>query len=144
MDATNPVPDVLGVVRTIADLVGMFRSRISNLGISYETADAISGLPAGYTSKLLGPAGKKRFGPVAIEALLGATGIMFEVVEDPEAMARVRARLVKRRKLVKRAMNPKFSRHLTSEFMRQIGHLGGLKAAERRHTTRIRKQVVSA
>ena len=78
----------IAAVRSADDLRVLFRKRIASLGITYETADTIAGLPAGYTAKLLGPTPRRRFGPVSLEALLGATGIKLLAVEDAEALAR--------------------------------------------------------
>jgi hypothetical protein len=136
----------IAVVRTVNDLRAMFRQRIVSLGITYETADSVAGLPAGYTAKLLGPVPLRRFGPTAIECLLGATGIMLLAVEDPEALTRVKSRYVRRRRRlsVKRASSDGFAKALDTEFMRQIGHLGGLKSAQARHRTLSLKRAISA
>src|SRR6516162_10049792 len=104
----------------------MFRERIASLGITFETADTIAGLPAGYTAKLLGPEPMRRFGPVALEALMGATGLMLIAVEDPDALARVQKRFVPRRR-ANRASHSFHEVKLTRKFMRQIGASGGVK-----------------
>jgi hypothetical protein len=135
----------LAVVRTADDLRSMFRNRIVNLGISYETADQIGGLPLGYTAKLLAPNPVRRIGPVAFECLLGATGIKLLAVEDAEAMARVKGRHVRRRRRLslKRAVAGAFTKTLDSEFMRKIGTLGGFKTAQSRHAIASRKKARS-
>ena len=81
-------------VRSYDDLVEVVRNRIIELAITHETADAISGLQSGYTSKLV--AKMKGFGPISLSCLLPALGVKLVAVEDPEALARVRSRLVKR------------------------------------------------
>jgi len=47
---------------------------------------------------LLGPVPIRRFGLLAIDCLLGATGIKLLAVEDADAMARIKNRLEPRRK----------------------------------------------
>jgi hypothetical protein len=134
----------LGVVRTADELRNMFRERIVQLGITFETADIIAGLPAGYTAKLLGPEPMRRIGPVALEALMGATGIMLIAVEDPEALARVRKRFVQRRRVASNRASPSY--HVvkrTRKFMRQIGILGGIKSGEARRTAVLLKKTIS-
>ena len=131
-------------VRTADDLRVLFRQRIASLGITFETTDTIAGLPAGYTAKLLGPEPMRRFGPVALEALMGATGIKLLAVEDAEALARVKGRYVQRqRRLAQRAGPKGFVRTIDSKFMRKIGALGGFKTAQARHARALAKSALS-
>jgi hypothetical protein len=134
----------IAAVRSADDLRALFRQRIASLGITFETADTIAGLPAGYTAKLLGPEPMRRFGPVALEALMGATGIMLIAVEDPDALARVKKRFVHRRRSLSNRASPTYHavKH-TRKFMRQIGALGGLKSGEVRHARALRKKAIS-
>jgi hypothetical protein len=136
--------ECIAAVRTADDLRVMFRDRIASLGITFETADAIAGLPAGYTAKLLGPEPMRRFGPVALEALLGATGTMLMAVDDPVALARVKKRFVHRRRSLSNRASPTY--HVvkrTRRFMRQIGTLGGIKSGEARHARALQKKAIS-
>jgi hypothetical protein len=131
-------------VRTADDLRVLFRKRIASLGITFETTDTIAGLPAGYTAKLLGPEPMRRFGPVALEALMGATGLKLLAVEDAEALARVKGRYVQRqRRLAQRAGPKGFVRTIDSKFMRKIGALGGFKTAQARHARALAKSALS-
>src|SRR5262245_9369487 len=128
-------------VRTANDLRAMFRARIVSLGITYETVDAIGGLASGHTAKLLAPEPQRRFGPMAIECLLGATGLKLVAVEDGEAMARVKARLVARRRSLntKRASPVDVVKVVNREFLRKIGQWGGFKSGQVRRTAVARK-----
>ena len=56
----------------------------------------MSGIPDGYASKLLNDPPIKRMGSISMGPVLGALGLALVVVEDEEAMRRVRGRLVKR------------------------------------------------
>lgn len=88
----------LGTVRDYDDLVAVIRARMIELDVTLATVDHVAGLPTNYASKLLGPKRSKRMGIIAFGAIMGALGIQFIVVEDANALARVRNRLVKRRK----------------------------------------------
>jgi hypothetical protein len=80
-------------VRSTADLRAIFRQRVRDLNISFETVDSIAGLPTRYTSKLLGPNPSKNFGAISFDALLGALGLKLVAVEDAEALERIRPRI---------------------------------------------------
>ena len=135
----------IAIVRTADDLRELFRQRIASLGVTYETADLISGLPSGYSAKLLGPQPIRRFGPIAFESLLGACGIKLVAVEDGEAMARDKARLVARRRSLntKRASPVDVVKVVNREFLRKIGQWGGFKSGQVRRTAVARKKAIS-
>ena len=94
--------------------------------ISFETLNALSGAPAGYFQKLLGPRPARRIGPQSLGWALGGLGIKAVLVDDPEALARVEGRFV-----------PRDPAHLASVlggvvcveinrgFLRKIGRKGG-------------------
>jgi hypothetical protein len=75
------------LIRDVDDLVEAIRARRDELGISYETMDAISGLSPGHCAKL--SSGAKGIGRVSLPAVLGALGAALVLVEDPEQTARV-------------------------------------------------------
>jgi hypothetical protein len=134
----------IAAIRSIDDLRALFRQRIISLGITYETAETIAGLPAGYIGKLLAPTPMRRFGSISLEALLGATGLKLLAVEDAEALARVKRRYVQRqRRLAQRAGPKGFVRTIDRKFMRKIGALGGFKTAQARHARALAKSAVS-
>ena len=68
------------------------------LDVTLATVDHVAGLPTNYASKLLGPNPRKGLGGMSFGAILGAIGIKLVAIEDTDALARVRHRLVKRRK----------------------------------------------
>jgi hypothetical protein len=89
------------VVTSRDELVQLVRDRRDELGITHETIDHIAGCAAGYTSKLLAPEPMKNFGPMSLRTVLGALALgiaRVEIVEDPEAAARVRGRWKPRRR----------------------------------------------
>jgi hypothetical protein len=83
-------------IRSYADLVRALRFRHHELNVSLHTLDQLAGLPLGYCAKILGPGQVKHLGPISLQSLLGALGCRLQLVEDPEAMARIRDRLIPR------------------------------------------------
>jgi hypothetical protein len=77
-------------------LVRALRDRAEELDVSRLTLDEISGLPSGYSGKLLAPVPIKNLGPIALGPILGAMGVCLILAEDPQQLARVSDRLVKR------------------------------------------------
>src|SRR5258706_15819160 len=88
---------IMPLLRSEADMIAAaYQARIQELQLTYATVDAISGLPDGYTAKLM--AKMKGLGEKAIEGLNGALGVGFVVAVDPEQCARVKARWVERKR----------------------------------------------
>jgi hypothetical protein len=86
------------VVRNMADIVEVFRARIRQLGVTYETVDEIAGLPDRYTAKLMTVPAMKRPGPIAIQAICGALAIKFIPAVDEDQVPRVRDRWTPRKR----------------------------------------------
>jgi hypothetical protein len=85
-------------IRDFDDLLPIIRARIVALGVAHQTVDAVAGLSEGYCSKIVGPGRAKQLGRISAPALLGALALKLVVVEDPAALARLRSRLVPRRR----------------------------------------------
>ena len=66
----------MGVCRTTDDLRAILRARFHELGVSFETVDNVAGLPARYTSKVLGLQPTRNFGQISLDALLPTAAIM--------------------------------------------------------------------
>src|SRR6266705_2966675 len=79
------VDRVIAEVRDYQQLISALRARVVELGAAGETLDDVAGLPLRYTMKTLG---RTSMGP-----LLGVLGLKLLVVEDTEALERVRRRL---------------------------------------------------
>lgn len=105
MPATATKARELGTARSYDELQDILRARIDDLDVSRHTVDHIAGLPMGHTGRLLGPRQTKRIGHISLGALLGALGLALVVVEDLEALDRVRSRLVKRQSQQTRPKN---------------------------------------
>ena len=90
-------PQAIATIHSYDDLIAVARARMDALEITFATLDSISGVQEGYSAKLLGPGHCKTLGPVSFCSIMAALGMKLLAVEDPEAMARVRQRLVKRK-----------------------------------------------
>jgi hypothetical protein len=86
----------LAVARSWDDLRSAFRARCEELSIARTTVDRIGGLPDGQASKLLAPVRDQEMGRISFPAMLGALGLAVVVVEDAEAIAKIRHRLTPR------------------------------------------------
>jgi hypothetical protein len=138
-DATMTV-----LIRTAADIVEAYRRRIAELGIAHSTVDAISGLPDGYTSKLLAPVPMKTMSRAAIELLNGALAIGFVVAVDDVQAKRVQGRWTQRKRPLRNRsastsasmpleipITPELQAKLTlMEHMKKIASAGGKRRAQ--------------
>ena len=73
------------VVRNYDSLIQALRDRQTELGLTVEKIDELSGLPSGYTGKLLGAAQMKAIGPLSLGLLLETLGL--ELVPRPNVEA---------------------------------------------------------
>jgi hypothetical protein len=83
----------LAIVTDYLGLVTALRRRIAELGTGMESVDAVAGLPARYTSKLLSRNNKTSLGQTSMGPILGALGLKLAVLPDDEALAKVIDRL---------------------------------------------------
>jgi hypothetical protein len=92
----DTLPSVLGEVTSAGGydaLIGIFRARFDELGITGECSDHLGGLASGHTTKLLTKGHMKRFGPVTLGAILGVLGLKMVVTVDQEQLAQISGRL---------------------------------------------------
>jgi hypothetical protein len=92
MCIARPIVGYRGLVETC-------RQRADELAISRLEIDRLAGLPAGYSSKLLGrddseKRKQKRMWPASLEAILGTLGLQIIIVEDHAATSRTLSRRV--------------------------------------------------
>lgn len=123
-------PTVLAVVADYGELIAALRARRDLLRLNHETIDAVSGLQAGYTSKLMADPPMKSLGLVSLGPMLGALGLAILVVHDNKALKRVKNRLVPRKYRKKRA--PAGIRLFTSENAREMAKRRAEKLSPRR------------
>jgi hypothetical protein len=88
----------LAVIHSYQDLQQALRRRADALDISNETLDQLCGFADRYSSKVLGLHPCRRLGRVSLSALLTVMGLTLILFEDPEQIAKMRPRLVRRRK----------------------------------------------
>jgi hypothetical protein len=103
VQAVAPPPiEISGrVLAVFSDYDGQWnaiRARVEAMAITRNELDFLSGLQDGYSGKLLGTAQRRRFGEVSLGATLGAICCKLVLVEDPEATAKMLARVQKRRR----------------------------------------------
>lgn len=89
----------LAVIREYEELRQALCARRDQLNVTHGTLDELSGLQAGYVSKVLAPKPIKHLGPTSLGPLMGALGVTLLMVEDTAQMERIRARLLKRRRI---------------------------------------------
>jgi hypothetical protein len=106
------------------ELLDGLRSRVAELNLAGHTIDHVGGLPVGFSQKLLGPRQVRRIGMVSLGAIFGALGLKGQLVEDPEAMARVAGRLNPRKQRLP-VQSDAVQITTTRRFLRKIGRAGG-------------------
>jgi hypothetical protein len=89
-------PRIVAEVRSRADLHQALRLRAEEISISRLTIDAIAGLSAGHSSKILATKPLKGLTLDSAALLAPAMGLALALVETPESVARVKRRWAKR------------------------------------------------
>ena len=79
------------------------------MGLTLEVVDHASGMQSGYSGKLLSnnsgrQASMRCLGRLSFDLLAATSGVAFVMVEDPDALERVRPLLQKRRRPVQKQM----------------------------------------
>jgi hypothetical protein len=87
-------------LRSMADVLAALRARRDELGITFETLDAIAGWPCRYGAKLLAPEPSKNMGWQSLGLGLGALGTMLIMIEDEEQIRRVQSRWIRRERQI--------------------------------------------
>jgi hypothetical protein len=136
-DASMDGPRVLAEFSDYPGFLDAQRRRASELRItlSAEENAAISGLPARYLPKLIGVKPVKRIGPRSFGPILGLLGTKLVMVEDADALARLRM-MDERYGRTLKTHNGNLVRSdavhvtVTYRFLRKIGRMGGLRRAE--------------
>ncbi len=84
-------PRQIAVVRDSQEAQCAFRERAEELKIPREVLDELTGLPKGYSGKVLANPPAKGLGYVSFWTMLGALGLTVILVEDAKRMVRVNA-----------------------------------------------------
>jgi hypothetical protein len=89
-------PRQLAEIYEYSQLLHALRVRRDELQISHTTIDDVGGFSPGYASKVLSDPPMRGLGPVSFGLILGALGMKILLVEDYEALLRVRKGFKKR------------------------------------------------
>jgi hypothetical protein len=116
-------PRIIGEFDAYPGLLAALRARVAELNVAGERLDELAGLPRGYFQKLLGSRPVKRIGMRSLGDIFGALALKAQLVEDPEAFARVAGRLKPRKQHQIRSGAVHLT--LTRRFYRKIGLIGG-------------------
>lgn len=130
-------PTVLAVVADYGELIAALRARRDLLRLNHETIDAVSGLQAGYTSKLMADPPMKSLGLVSLGPMLGALGLRLLVVHDGKALKRVQNRLIPRKYRKVRA--PAGMTLITADNAREMAKRRNEKLSPKRRSELARK-----
>jgi len=76
--------DPISVVTNYESMVEAFRAAKDLRGLSNAHCDELANLAAGHTDAILGPTGRKNFGPLSFNAFCWAFAVKFVMVPDPE------------------------------------------------------------
>ena len=90
-------PTIIGEARDYIELVVALRILADRRGASLMTLDALSGLQSGYCAKILTVPPIRCVGRTSLGPLLKVLGAKLVIVEDPEALAEMKSRLLPRR-----------------------------------------------
>lgn len=89
---------IAGAIRTYDEFIAALRGRADELDVSRETIDAISGMQAGYASKLLARVPIRTLSRMSFGAMLGALGIVLHISNDIERLGKIEKHLAKRKR----------------------------------------------
>lgn len=138
----------IATVNDYDGLIAALRDRAAAIGYTNDTLDAVTGLPAGYIGKLLGPGLVKKLGPLSFGVLMQALGLRVVLVEDPETMAKVgKLGLIRERgpvtpNRISMAALERYIPVLSREFARRGGKASALKRmGNSKEAKRMRRRV---
>jgi hypothetical protein len=73
----------------VTGIIDALRTRQLELGLTSAELEHRAGLTAGHVDKVLGPSRTKNIGAVTLEALMEALAVDFDIVGNPEKLARL-------------------------------------------------------
>jgi hypothetical protein len=120
-------PRQIAVVRDYEDLVLALRERAEELGVNRLTLDEMTGLPNGYSAKLLSFPPIRVLGRVSLDLMLQALGLTMVLREDKVALQNFNNQRLKRQLGGKHAkpLRTKNGKLNFAEIMRTLGRRGG-------------------
>lgn len=81
----------IATVRTLQEIVDLFRTMKERLGLTNDFCDDVGGLTKGHTDKILGRSEQKRLGYDTFALYTLLTAVEFRVYVDPDAVKRMEA-----------------------------------------------------
>lgn len=140
MTAPPDVPTLgehLATVRTLQEIVDLFRTMKERLGLTNDFCDDVGGLTKGHTDKILGRSEQKRLGYDTFALYTLLTAVEFRVYVDPDAVKRMEAVWEKReRPLFPHGKPGRISKKIVSAakpiVLKNMGQIGGLVTAHMR------------
>jgi hypothetical protein len=87
------VESVLSEVTSYTELMTAIQAQVGALGLRLVDFDDLAGFPLGLSGKVFGPSQVKRLGPEKVFDALRAAGLRLRVEEDPEQVAKMKARI---------------------------------------------------
>jgi hypothetical protein len=140
----------IGIAENYLGLVAALRARVRELGIPYETIDALAGFQERYASKLLAEEPLKFMGAMSLDAMLGVLAVKIALIPDPARLEKIKRhrdyvphKINMRERMRSAAAGAYIAHRVTREFLRQIGRKGGLATREKL-SARQRKAFASA
>jgi hypothetical protein len=87
----------IALIQSYDQLIQIVRARVDELGTTIDAVGERAGLADRYLPKVLGPARRKGFGPMSLMTVLQAVGLSLVVVQNPDDLERIKARLPPRK-----------------------------------------------
>lgn len=78
---TDTPPRIIAVAANYSEVIEGYRRRKGEVGATFEALDHRTGLPAGYTSKLMMSEPMKVFGPLSLPLVNEALGVRLALIE---------------------------------------------------------------
>lgn len=126
---------IIAIADNYLGLIAGARARLAELGISYETLDAVAGWTETYSTKLLAEEPQKYLGPMSFDALMGGLAFKLALIEDPEKLEKLRKHrhfVPRRGPMPNRVTHARYIvRRDTREHMREMGKESGRVRKER-------------
>lgn len=129
-------------IRDYDELVAALRSRMDEIGISYEDLEDLCGLTRGHISKVFGPIRAKNIGMDVLLLLMGGLALRARLEPDLEAAHAMEHRWERRAEFCRRVgIRKRFSPEMRAKIMSEIGRIGGSMPKRFRIPPDRRKQI---
>ena len=151
---TTPIrvlPPDLPVIRTMQDVVELFRILKEHWQLTNEFCDQVGGLTSGHTDKTLGPSETKRLGYDTFALFMELCAVELVPRLNPEAVARMTDVWEKRRRALEHSGNPKISPKTLAKAkpvifrqMQQLSTIAKMACSTAEHRSRIGRKAAKS